>query len=75
MSGNVSAMHRKLEAMEGRMVKMMAKDDKAKASFEKPYKHIKAALDAANEGNHEGALENVQMFNNAMLEMKQNANV
>lgn len=66
---------RKLEAIEGRMVKMMAKDEKSKTALEKPYKHIKAALDASNEGNHQEALDNVQQFNNLMLEYRQNPNL
>lgn len=66
---------RKLEALEGRLVKMMAKDDKAKARFEKPYEHIKKALDASNEGNHKDALDHVMRFNSLMNEYKMNTNV
>ena len=66
---------KKLEALEGRLVKMMAKDETAKSRFEPAYKFIKAALDAANEGNHHTALENVSRFNTLMLEYKTLRNV
>lgn len=61
---------RKLEALERRLVKMIAKDDKSKARFGSAYQHIKAALDSANEGNHEEALQSVSKFNVIMNEFK-----
>lgn len=66
---------RKLDAIEGRMVKMMAKDDNMKVKLDEPYKHIKAAQTACNEGNHGEALEHVQRFTNIMREYKENGNV
>ena len=61
---------RKLEALEKRVVGMMAKDENAKKRFEPAYRHLKAALDAAYEGNHQEALDNVSKFNNIMNETK-----
>lgn len=68
-------LHRKLEALERRLVKMMAKDEASKKRFEQPYKFAKAALDASAEGNHQAAYENISRFNSLMNEYKLNGNV
>jgi guanylate kinase len=66
---------RKLEALERRLTKMMAKDENAKKRFEPAYKHIKDALDAANEDNHQDALTSMTKFNSIMNEFKLLQNV
>jgi hypothetical protein len=66
---------RKLEAIERRLVKMMAKDDASKARFEQAHKFAKAALDSANEGNFQSAYESMTRFNSLMNEYKLNGNV
>jgi len=65
---------RKLEALERRLVKMMAKDDASKTRFEPVYKYAKDALDAANEGNMQKAYESMTKFNNLMNEHRLNGN-
>ena len=66
---------RKIEALERRLVKTMAKNEDTKKRWEKPYAFIKAALDAVNEDDHQTALENMQKFNSLMQEYKLNLNV
>lgn len=67
-------LHRKLEALERRLVKMMAKDEASKTRFAEPYKFAKAALDASAEGNHKEAYEAITRFNTIMNEYKLNGN-
>ena len=68
-------LNRKLEALERRLVKMMAKDEGNRARYEPIYKFAKEALDSANEGNHQKAYEAMTRFNTLMLEYKLNSNV
>ena len=68
-------LHRKLEALERRLVKMMAKDDAYKQRFEPAYKFAKAALDASAEGDHQKAYDAISHFNTIMMEYKLNPNV
>jgi hypothetical protein len=68
-------LHRKLEALERRLVKMMAKDEASKTRFEPVYKYAKEALDAANEGNMQKAYDAMTRFNNLMNETRLNGNV
>lgn len=66
----MSMIARKIEAIERRLVKMMARDDDSKKKYESAYKYIKSALDAANEDNNQEALEAMQKFNTIMNEFK-----
>lgn len=66
---------RKLEAIERRLVKMMAKDDESKARYEPVYKYAREALEASNEGNMLKAYEAMTRFNTIMQEYKLNGNV
>lgn len=67
--------HRKIEAIERRLTKMMSKDDTARKKYEQHYARIKKALDASAEGNHGEALEAMSQFNSLMNETKLNTNV
>lgn len=69
------SMVRKIEALERRLTKMMAKDENAKKRFEPAYKYVKEALDAANEDNHQDALTAMNKFNTIMQEFKLLQNV
>lgn len=68
-------LQRKLEALERRLVKMMAKDDASKVRYEPVYKYAREALESANEGNMQKAYEAMTRFNNIMNEYKLNGNV
>ena len=64
------SMTRKIEAIERRLVKMMARSEDDKKRYEPAYQYIKTALDAANEDNNVDALEAMQKFNTMMNELK-----
>jgi len=66
---------KKLESLERRLVRFMAKDEESKKKFEPMYKYIKAALDAVNEDDHQTALENMNKFNAIANEYKLLQNV
>jgi hypothetical protein len=68
-------LHRKLEALERRLVKMMAKDEASKARYEPVYKYARAALEASNEGNMQKAYDAMTRFNTLMNEYRLNGNV
>ena len=61
---------KKLESLERRLVKTMARDEASKKKWQKPYELIKTALDAANEDNFQEALEAMGKFNALMSEYK-----
>jgi hypothetical protein len=61
---------RKLEALDRRLGKMIAKSDESRKKWEPAHKLVKEALDAANEGKHSEALDKVSKFNNMMNEYK-----
>jgi soluble cytochrome b562 len=67
--------NKKLEALERRLVKLMAKDEKSKVKYEPAYKHAREALEAANEGNMQKAYNAMTRFNTIMNEYKLNGNV
>lgn len=66
---------RKLEALERRLTKMMAKDSAAEKKYEPARALLKQALDAVNEGNPNEALQAVSRFNTLMNEYKLLQNV
>jgi len=66
---------RKLEAIERRLTKMMAKDEESQKKYEQAHKIAKNALEAANEGNHQKAYEHMTSFNTLMSDFKLNGNV
>lgn len=66
---------RKLEALERRLTKMMAKDSDAEKRYEPARALLKEALDAVNEGNATEALQAVSRFNTLMNEYKLLSNV
>ena len=66
---------RKLEALERRLTKMMAKDSTAEKKYEPARALLKQALDAVNEGNPNEALQAVSRFNTLMNEYKLLQNV
>ncbi len=61
---------RKLEALERRLTKMMAKDSAAEKRYEPARTLLKQALDAVNEGNPNDALQAMSRFNTLMNEHK-----
>lgn len=61
---------RKLEALERRLTKMMAKDSDAQKRYEPARALLKQALDAVNEGNPNDALQAMSRFNTLMNEHK-----
>jgi len=63
---------KKLESLERRLVKTMAKDEASKKKWEPAYEFIKTALDAANEDNFQEAFEAMSKFNTLMNEYKLN---
>ena len=66
---------RKMEAIERRLAKIMARDEASKKKFEPAYSFAKAALEAANEGDNNKAYEAMTRFNTLMQEYKLNSNV
>lgn len=61
---------RKLEALERRLTKMMAKDADSQKRYEPARALLKQALDAINEGNPNEALQAMSRFNTLMNENK-----
>lgn len=66
---------RKLAAIETRLTKMMAKDETSQKKYTEAHQMVKAALEAANEGNHQKAYEHMTSFNTLMNDFKLNGNV
>jgi len=66
---------KRLESLERRLIKTMARDEASKKKYELAYSFVKAALDAANEDDNQAALDNMMKFNTIMQEYKLNHNV
>jgi hypothetical protein len=66
---------KKLSAIEGRLAKMMSRNEKVRGRLTPAHDLIKKALECFNEGDHQKALDHVMQFNTIMQDYKLNSNV